>query len=87
MNAAKKMIDPGEKTCSKNRYNRDVFFKKNAGRLSKICAHENAASGKNWQRGTVAKKGEKMTLTFVVKSTVHHKTLINLTLIATSSAK
>ena len=51
------------------------FFKKNIGRLSKICARENAASGKNWQCGTVAKKGEKMTLTFVVQSTVAYRLL------------
>ena len=75
MNTTKKMMDPGEKTHSNDRYNRDVFFKKNIGRLSKICARENAASGKNWQCGTVAKKGEKMTLTFVVKSTVLQLTL------------
>ena len=46
------------------------FLKKNIGRLSKICVRENATSGKNWQRSAVAKKGEKMTLTFVVKRTV-----------------
>ena len=66
MNTTKKMMDPGEKTHSNDRYNRDVFFKKNIGCLSKICVCEKVASGKNWQCGAVAKKGEKNDTDFLL---------------------
>ena len=66
-------MDLGEKHVPTIDISEMYFLKKNAGRLSKICVRKMIASGKNWHRGAVAKKGEKNDTDFCCEKDCIHQ--------------